>query len=297
MFKSDKKQNIKVQKNFEKQRNLLESKIDPTGRIQTYESQIEEINKKDRSYQVELKGFKKFREKYEILKRDLGSKRKQAEELQLNNTRQDQNIKNCSKNIEELKKIDPEVKELKKRLDKIVEEENILIKLKNEVFHIRGAPFYAINKILPRIGKRASLILSELTNQRYSSIRLEKIEKGFEINIRTKNGVRDIATFSGGERTQINAALRLAISEELSSFGKGDTVDSDIKKTLFIDEGDLGSLDTLEAQQAFVNQLFKLSTKFKIILITHLSEIADQFPNSIHIERDAAGRSMKGTTI
>ena len=106
--------------------------------------------------------------------------------------------------------------------------------------------------------------------------------------------MRDIATFSGGERTQINAALRLAISEELSSLGSSDATSSEGKKTLFIDEGDLGSLDTLEAQQAFVEELFKLSSRFKIILITHITEIAEQFPNSIQITRDARGRSIKG---
>ena len=289
------KQNAKIQHNFEKQKKVFESRIDPTSRIQTLETQIEELKKQIKTYKEAVKGFDEFRNKYEKLKQDLKKKRKQAEELQLTITRQDQNIENCKKNILELKKTVPEVKELKVKLKKVIKEENILTKLKNDIFHIRGAPFYAINKILPRIGKRASLILSDLTNQRFNNIRLEKIEKGFEINIRTKNGVRDIATFSGGERTQINAALRLAISEELSSLGKGGTEDSS-KKTLFIDEGDLGSLDTLDAQQAFVTELFKLSSKFKIILITHLSEIADQFPNSIHIVRDAIGRSMLGNT-
>jgi exonuclease SbcC len=294
-FNAQNKQNTKIQHDFEKQRKLMESKIDPTSRIQTFEAQIDELKKQIKTYEEAVKGFGEFHDKYEKLKQDLKNKRRQAEELQLTITRQDQNIKNCKKNIEELKKIVPEVKGLKLKLTKVIEEENILTKLKNDVFHIRGAPFYAINKILPRIGKRASLILSDLTNQRFNNIRLEKIDKGFEINIRTKNGVRDIATFSGGERTQINAALRLAISEELSSLGKDDTADSS-KKTLFIDEGDLGSLDTLEAQQAFVSELFKLSSKFKIILITHLSEIADQFPNSIQIVRDAIGRSTVGNT-
>ena len=286
-------QNSKIKIDYEKQKKLLESSIDPTSRIQTFEVQIKEIKKEIFEYKDELKDFNEFREKFERLKTDLERKRKQTEVLQNEITRQDQNIKNCEKNIDEIKKIMPEVKELKQQCTKIVEEENILTRLKNEVFHIRGAPFYAINKILPRIGKRASLILSDLTSQRFNNIRLAKIDKGFEINIRTKTGVRDIATFSGGERTQINAALRLAISEELSSLGKEDITDSGIKKTLFIDEGDLGSLDTLEAQQAFVNELFKLSSRFKIILITHISEIADQFPHSIQIVRDATGRSRQ----
>jgi len=295
-LQADRKQNKKVHQKFNDQKSLLESKVDPTSRIQTYQSQIEELLKEISLYQQELIDYEKFREKYRLLQQELKKKREQTEELHIHNTRQDQNIKNHMKNIGELKKLAPEVKELKKRFEKIIEEENILSKLKNEVFHTRGAPFYAINKILPRLGKRASLILAELTNQRYTSIQLEKIDKGFEINIRTRNGERDIATFSGGERTQINAALRLAISEELSSLGDKETTDSDTKKTLFIDEGDLGSLDTLEAQQAFVRKLFDLGTKFKIILITHITEIADQFPHSIQITLDVYGRSIKGDT-
>jgi len=288
------KRNIKVQQNFDRQKSLLESKIDPTSSIQTYQNQIEGLSKESSKYKHELKDYENFREKYDKIQQDLKKKRKQAEVLQLHYTRLDQDITHHIRNIKELEKLAPEVKELKKQFEKINEEENILSMLKNEVFHIRGAPFYAINKILPRLGRRASLILSELTNQRYSSIQLEKIEKGFEINIRTRTGVRDIATFSGGERTQINAALRLAISEELSSLREQDTTGSDIKKTLFIDEGDLGSLDTSEAQQAFVKKLFELSSKFKIILITHLTEIADQFPHSIQVTRDVYGRSIKG---
>ncbi|MHA2408223.1 MAG: hypothetical protein ACXACA_07620, partial [Candidatus Ranarchaeia archaeon] len=178
-------------------------------------------------------------------------------------------------------------------------EEEILEKLKREVFHTKGAPFYAINKVLPRLGRRASFILTELTNDRFSHIQLQEVDSerhgmGFEILIKAPDGIRDVATFSGGERTQINAALRLAISEEISEIGQVEGTAKASKKTLFIDEGDLGSLDTLEAQQAFVTKLFKLTKRFKIILITHLQEIAEQFPHSINITRDSYGRSIKG---
>jgi DNA repair exonuclease SbcCD ATPase subunit len=53
-------------------------------------------------------------------------------------------------------------------------------------------------------------------------------------------------------------------------------------KTLFIDEGDLGSLDTESSRQLFVAKLFDMGEFFeKIILITHLTEVAERFPGRI----------------
>ena len=292
--------NEKIKKDFPRVKQNLESLIDPTSKIEELDNQIKKIKGDCQKFQVDLKDYNQFQKEFEALKTKFKEKKGRAETLQIQCVRMDQDIKNLRSNIQKLEKLAPEIQKLEQNLEKFIQEENILIKLKNEVFHIRGAPFYAINKILPYLGRSASLILSDLTNQRLTSVQLERIDKGnqglgFNINVRSPQGSRDISTFSGGERTQINAALRLAISEELSTFGGSLAPDSGTKKTLFIDEGDLGSLDTMEAQQAFVKKLFELSNKFKIILITHITEIADQFPHSIQITRDSSGRSMKST--
>ncbi len=299
-LKKSQKSNEKIRTDYRKAKQKLETKIDPTSKIKTLEAQIESIKEEQTGYKKELTSFKQFQLKFDEVKADFKEKTEQAEKIQIQCVRIDQDIKNLKSNVQEILKLEPEIKNLEKKYNEFVQEENILNKLKNEIFHTKGAPFYAINKILPYLGRRASLILSDLTNQRLTSVQLERTEKGkqglgFKINIHTSQGARDISTFSGGERTQINAALRLAISEELSSFGGTSTRDSPSKKTLFIDEGDLGSLDTTEAQQAFVKKLFELSGRFKIILITHITEIANQFPHSIQITRDSSGRSMKST--
>jgi len=78
--------------------------------------------------------------------------------------------------------------------------------------------------------------------------------------------------------------------------GQGDKPEI-YKKTLFIDEGDLGSLDTIQAQQAFVRKLFQLTRHFKIILITHLTNVADQFQHTITISRDSNGRSINESEL
>jgi DNA repair exonuclease SbcCD ATPase subunit len=291
--------NQKIQEEYVKIKQEIERKTDPTSKVTTFQKQVEEIKTELEGYHKELNKFKSFKEEYENLTTELEQKKEEERTIDKTITVLEEQIKNLTQKIKELEQLKPEVESLKKEINQLLKEEEILEKLKNEVFHIKGAPFYAINKVLPRLGKRASLILAELTNNRFDHIQLQRIDAGrqglgFEILIKVPDGVRDVATFSGGERTQINAALRLAISEEISEISQTEKIPSGSKKTLFIDEGDLGSLDTLEAQQAFVKKLFTLSNRFKIILITHLQEIADQFPYSINITRDSYGRSIKG---
>ena len=62
--------------------------------------------------------------------------------------------------------------------------------------------------------------------------------------------------------------------------------------TLFIDEGDLGTLDDETTRQTFVDKIFELQSMFKkIIIITHLEDVAEQFPNRIIIGKDESGYS------
>ena len=292
----------KIQQEFEKIQEEIKSKIDPTSGIMRLTKQIEQTNKEITDIKKKLNVLGgPFDKDHEKLIKELEDKISEEKLLQEQIIRTDQQIKHINQEISQLNELKPEIKTLEETIAKLKKEEDILEKLKTDVFHTKGAPFYAINRVLPRIAKRASLILSELTDDQHNNIQLRKIEEGkrgmgFEILIKVPDGYRDVATFSGGERTQINAALRLAISEELSEIGQYQGKRAG-KKTLFIDEGDLGSLDTLQAQQAFVKKLFKLSNRFKIILITHLTEIANQFPNSINITRDRYGRSVKGEEL
>jgi DNA repair exonuclease SbcCD ATPase subunit len=101
----------------------------------------------------------------------------------------------------------------------------------------------------------------------------------------------DVYEFSGGEKTQINAALRFSIAKELACLPQvGRTYGR--MRTLFIDEGDLGSLDTETSRGLFVKKLFDMGEFFdKVILITHLSDVADTFPGKVRIEMTSENES------
>ncbi len=115
----------------------------------------------------------------------------------------------------------------------------------NRVFHKRGVVMYAVDQLLPELEIEASKNLSELTDGRFGRIRLETYEEG-----------------RGHEIGR--------------TFGR--------MKTLFIDEGDLGSLDTEVSRELFVQKLLRMGEVFeKVILITHLAEVADRFPGRIRV--------------
>ncbi|HKZ23043.1 MAG TPA: hypothetical protein VJ224_01385, partial [Thermoplasmata archaeon] len=174
------------------------------------------------------------------------------------------------------------------KLESMQKEREVLAILKDQVFHKKGVVMYAVNQLLPELAIEASKNLGDLTDGRFSKIRLETYEEGKGHGIRILvEGVdgqwHDVGEFSGGEKTQINAALRFAIARELASMPQvGRTYGR--MKTLFIDEGDLGSLDTETSRDLFVTKLFKMGEFFdKVILITHLTEVADKFPGRIRV--------------
>jgi exonuclease SbcC len=182
------------------------------------------------------------------------------------------------------------------KLKSMFQERDLLSILKDQVFHKKGVVMYAVHQLLPGLQIEASKNLGDLTDGRFSKIRLETYEEGKGHGIRILvEGVdalwHDVGEFSGGEKTQINAALRFAIAKELASMPQVGRTYARMK-TLFIDEGDLGSLDTEASRDLFVGKLFKMGESFdKVILITHLTEVAEKFAGRIRVSMTPAQES------
>ncbi len=245
------------------------------------EKEVKELRKK-------LRKLASDEEKYQNARRDFESLKTSKSEIE-------REVRGKEVRIESLQRSLGDLEEEKRQMEKkvrILDEGRSSLEtfaiLKDQIFHKRGVAMYAINQLLPELEIETSQNLVDLTDGRFTRVSLKtheaKREYGVKIEVEGVDGNwHDVAEFSGGERTQINAALRFAIAKQLAGLPQvGRTYGR--MKTLFIDEGDLGSLDTESNRDLFIHKLFKMGEFFdRVILITHLAEVADKFPGKIRV--------------
>ncbi len=293
----DKVAELKLKVNeLEKARARLKEIGDVTKLVSELEVQLRMAEEEQRLVSEGLEKTKGAEKDYAKAKGKVDELRVEAERLAKRLGAQEEATKRLDATIKELKAIEKAIEEMEEALKELRERQEILTILKDEVFHKKGVVMFAINQLLPALEIEASKNLSDMTDGRFNKVRLETYEESGRHGIRiTVEGVdrqwHDVGEFSGGERTQINAALRFAIAKELAgmpqagrSYGR--------MKTLFIDEGDLGSLDTEVSRDLFVQKLFRMGEFFeKVVLITHLTEVAERFPSRIHVTMNESGES------
>ena len=152
-----------------------------------------------------------------------------------------------------------------------------------------GLQALLIEDALPEIEQEANDLLSKLTdNQTHIFIEsLRDLKKGgtketLDINISDSNGIRPYEMFSGGEAFRIDFALRIAISKLLARRA-GTSL-----QTLIIDEG-FGSQDE-EGLSRIMDVIYKIQDDFeKVIIVSHLTTMKDQFPVHFIIEKEHQG--------
>ena len=92
--------------------------------------------------------------------------------------------------------------------------------------------------------------------------------------------------FSGGEAFRVNFAIRLALSEILAQRAGARL------QTLVIDEG-FGSQDA-QGRQRLIEAISLVRQDFaKILVITHIDELKEKFPNRIEVEKTDRGSIIK----
>lgn len=159
-----------------------------------------------------------------------------------------------------------------------------------------GVPALLIEQALPQIEETANELLDRLSNGAmsvrfvtqagYKDKKREDLKETLDIQISDGAGTRDYEMFSGGEAFRVNFAIRLALSEVLAR-RTGARL-----QTLVIDEG-FGSQDAL-GRQRLVEAINTVRRDFaKILIITHLDELKDAFPNRIEVEKTPRGSSVR----
>jgi exonuclease SbcC len=158
-----------------------------------------------------------------------------------------------------------------------------------------GVPALLIEQALPQIEQKANDLLERLsdgqmsirfvTQAEYKDKKREDLKETLEIQISDSPGQRDYEMYSGGEAFRVNFAIRLALSEILAQ-RKGARL-----QTLVIDEG-FGSQDA-QGRQRLIEAINLVKHDFaKILVITHLDELKDAFPNRIEIEKTEKGSAI-----
>jgi len=152
-----------------------------------------------------------------------------------------------------------------------------------------GIQALLIEEALPEIEEEANKLLARLTNNQTQIFieSLRDLKKGgnketLDIKIADNMGIRPYEMFSGGEAFRIDFALRIAIAKLVARHA-GTTL-----QTICIDEG-FGSQDE-EGLQLIMDSIYKIQNDFaKVIIVSHLPSMKEQFPVQFLIQKKASG--------
>ena len=176
------------------------------------------------------------------------------------------------------------------------QEKELLTKYKKlqTAFGRNGIPAHIIENVIPEIEETANDILTGLdTNIRISIESQKDLKSGgkaetLDINVVTQYGERPYANYSGGEKTFIDFALRMALSIILSRRSNCQI------QTLILDE----IWENLDAvNRSLVTKAISwVKNKFdfkRILIISHQEELRDAFENTIKVYFDGKRSYVK----
>jgi DNA repair protein SbcC/Rad50 len=191
--------------------------------------------------------------------------------------------------LKELAKKQADLTKQVKALDSAIDEYKVV----STALSKDGIQALLIEEAIPEIEEEANDLLSRLTNNQ-SQIFIESLrdlKKGgtketLDIKISDAAGIRPYEMFSGGEAFRIDFALRIAISKLLAR--RAGTA----LQTLIIDEG-FGSQDE-EGLAQIMEAIYKIQEDFsKVIVVSHLPTLKEQFPVHFMIEKGPAGSCIE----
>ena len=166
-------------------------------------------------------------------------------------------------------------------------EKEIISIIADKILKPSGVPKYAVSTIMAIVAVRASELLNDMSDGQMNTVEFDTFEEGRSYGIEIYVDKKMASSFSGGERTQINAAIRLAIAETISEM----SVLGAKMRTLFIDEGDMGSLDKDNSLPRFLETISRLSYYSKIIVISHIDGVPESLGGKSIMVEKVAGHS------
>lgn len=187
-------------------------------------------------------------------------------------------IKGLATQIEEKQKEIDDAEETRNSISKITLSQEKYERFINLVTDYRQ---FLISRIRPKLAEVSGLMLTELTDGKYSGVELDE---EYNLYIYDGNEKYPLPRFSGGETDIANLCLRLAISQLIAESSGAET------GFIILDEI-FGSQD-LHRKSAILEALNKLTKQYRqIILITHVEDIKDTVENIIEVTENEEGIS------
>ncbi|OGE18022.1 hypothetical protein A3F00_03495 [Candidatus Daviesbacteria bacterium RIFCSPHIGHO2_12_FULL_37_11] len=200
------------------------------------------------------------------------------------------------------------VEQMEKLSKQKLEEKSILQKEKEAfeelslAFGKKGIQAMIIETAIPEIEDEANRLLGKLTEgrmkvafvtQKETKTKVETSEgkmhttvETLDIVISDEMGERPYELYSGGETFRVNFAIRIALSKLLTRRAGAKL------QFLIIDEG-FGTQDT-EGRSRVVEVLDTIKNDFeKILIITHLEELKEEFPTRIEVSKNSGGSTFQ----
>ncbi len=176
---------------------------------------------------------------------------------------------------EQLGELEGDKKKLGENLKQIERFRNEITTLEELGAVFNNIPQNILRRLRPFIEKEGTDIINSLSDSELTALNIE--EDTLNVAATTNGEIQPIHYFSGGQKTRINMALRVAISRILSRMPQTEEHTFATMQTLFIDEGDFGNLDEAGIRDA-VNVIRSLTREFnRVILISHVDTIREIF--------------------
>ncbi len=191
--------------------------------------------------------------------------------------------------IEASKAAAAQKKEKEKERARVEEEKRMYTGLMN-AFGRKGVQALIIDNAIPELQEEANGLLARITDnalqvqfQTTKMLRTAKEEvETLDIVVMDDAGARPYEMFSGGEAFRVNFAIRIALSRLLARRSGARL------ETLILDEG-FGSQDG-KGREKLIEAIDGIKEDFKkILVITHVDELKDAFPQRIEVTKDANG--------
>lgn len=160
-----------------------------------------------------------------------------------------------------------------------------LLRLAARAYHRDGVPALIVeNAAIPQIEREANRILGELADGVRVELRTlrEKRDGGLadtlDVVIVTGDGARPYETFSGGERTRLNLALRIGLARLLAHRRGAESRILCVDEPEFLDE---------QGAARLADVLRGLTADFdRVILVSHLPALASSFDRALVVSKD-----------